>query len=614
MKKYRYIFLFTCMAALLLPSCNDDFMERYPQTEMTEEGYFNTINDLETYTNKLYDQFDTGLTDIFSDIYSDNISLYTGTSETDNMLRGALTANNVGGWTKTEWGKLRSINIFLKNAAAMEVISTDEATKNHFVGLGRFFRANFYINMLQRYGQVPWYDTPIRVTDDELLLKANDSRSFIADKIMEDLKYASENMLTETSILASSTLKTRTAVSKYAAYHLLSRFALYEGTYRKYHKDLGLESTANTFLKAAETAAKVIMDSGQFSITGSGREGYKALFSSSSLTNNKEMILFVAYERGKRTQNASSVFNWQWQLSGSLGESYLMKDGTPFTNNPDNLKKEFKDIFTDRDPRMAETIMPPGYIAANSTKPSTPSASFGLLAQIKFLPGTNDDWGGYDANGNDIPLYRYAETLLNYAEAKAEMGTLAASDLTISVNLLRARVDMPAFSMAVAVDPVLAAQYPNVSGSQKALILEIRRERRVELACEGLRYQDINRWKVGELLAQKGKGAYIPALGAYDITGDGIPDIAILKDKNTTGPINSLPEDVKKNIVFYYLYNESGKVSDIYLSNDVNGYIMFTRDTSIPKTFESPKYYYKPIPYTQMRDNPNLTQPLGWEK
>lgn len=613
MKMKKYILLIICLAISYLPSCNDDFMDRYPQTEMTEEGFFTSVKDLQTYTNKLYDQFDVSLTDIFSDVYSDNISLYTGTSETDILLRGTLTPNSVGGWTKDIWGELRSINIFMKNAVSLEVSGTDEKLKNHFVGLARFFRANFYINMIQRYGQAPWYDTPILTTDEELLTRPNDTREFIVSKIMEDLKYATENMLDESDSNASTILKSRTAVSKYAAYSMLSRFALYEGTYRKYHKELGLESTANEFLKEAENAAKAIMDSGQFQITGSGREGYKALFSSSSLTNNKEMILFIAYEKGLRTQNASSVFNWQWQLSGDLAESYLMLDGTPFTNDPANLKKEFKDIFTDRDPRMAETIMPPGYILANSTNPGQPSISFGLLAQIKFLPATMEDWGGYGANTNDIPFYRYAETLLNYAEAKAELGTLTASDLQVSVDLLRARVGMPPFSMTVGIDPVLEAQYPNVSGSQKALILEIRRERRVELACEGLRFQDINRWAVGELLAKNFKGVYIPALGAYDITGDNIPDIAVLKDEKSTGPIDNLPSDVKEKLVINYLIKDDGSQGDIYLSEGDHGYVMFTRDVSIPKSFIAPKYYYRPIPYTQMRDNPNLTQPEGWE-
>lgn len=613
MKLYKYTLLIICSTVLFLSSCNDSFMDRYPHNQMMEKDYFKTLKQLETYSYTFYDQLDVELEDIFSDIYSDNISLYTGDNETDNMLRGSLSEDNVGGWTKNEWGELRSINIYLERADLVNVSSyDDELVKKHFIGLGRLFRANFYIKMIQKYGQAPWYDKRIETDNEAALTKANDSREFVVDKIMADLKYASENMLEESNPIAFNFLKKRTAISQYAAYSLLSRFALYEGTYRKYHTELSLGATADTFFQEAENAAKMIMESGQFQITGNGGEGYKNLFSSSDLSNNREMIFFIEYEKDQRTHSANGVFNWQWQLSGALAESYLMTDGTPFTDDPANLKKEFKDIFENRDPRMAQTIMPPGYITANSTVPAQPSISLGLLAQIKFLPARNYDWGGFNNNSNDIPYFRYGEILLNYAEAKAEMGTLTPSDLQISVDLLRARVGMPAFSMSVAVDPVLKAQYPNVSGAQEALILEVRRERRVELACEGFRYQDINRWAVGALLAEKSRGVYVPALGAYDITGDGTPDIAILKNKNSTGPIDHLAQDVKDKLVLNYLIKEDGTESDIYLSEGESGFVMFSLDKKSPKTFESPKYYYKPIPFTQTRDNPNLTQPSGW--
>jgi len=158
-------------------------------------------------------------------------------------------------------------------------------------------------------------------------------------------------------------------------------------------------------------------------------------------------------------------------------------------------------------------------------------------------------------------------------------------------------------------DPVLAAQYPNVSGSNKGAILEIRRERRVELALEGQRLDDINRWKVGALMAQAQQGMYIPGLGAYDVTGDGQPDIAILQNSDDLSPIAHLTADQQKSVQKYYLDEWS---ASWYLSEGTKGYIMFTPDVSIARKWEEPKYYYRPIPITQINLNPALKQPYGW--
>ncbi|MNK68006.1 SusD family protein [compost metagenome] len=207
---------------------------------------------------------------------------------------------------------------------------------------------------------------------------------------------------------------------------------------------------------------------------------------------------------------------------------------------------------------------------------------------------------------------RYAEVLLINAEAKAELGTLTQADLDVTVNVLRRRVGVPALQLATAntqVDPVLAARYPNAQGANKGALLEIRRERRVELACEGFRFNDVLRWKTGDLLAVAPHGIYVPALGAMDITGDGNPDIAILENEKATGPIDQLPEAVKTKLVKYYL--DGGA---FYLSNGTSGYIMMTVDQKNKRSFIAPKYYYKPIPLGQITLNPNLKQVFGWDK
>lgn len=156
---------------------------------------------------------------------------------------------------------------------------------------------------------------------------------------------------------------------------------------------------------------------------------------------------------------------------------------------------------------------------------------------------------------SDIPLLRLGEVMLIYAEAKAELGTLTDEDLNNTVNLLRRRggieVPLTRESANGTIDPVLEQMYPNVSGANKGVILEIRRERRVELACEGFRYDDLMRWKCGELMARPGEGMYVPALGAYDVTGDGVLDIAILNEASDKGPIADLPEEVQNSLIIH---------------------------------------------------------------
>lgn len=597
MRTLKYILSLGLLCPLFM-ACNDDYLQKFPETSINEETFFQSPADLETYTNSLYGQ----LSYSYDDLFSDNIGCYTGTSELENLLRGRVTYENVGGWSKDTWGNLRRINLMLANVGRTQ---GDITEINHYVGIARYFRAQFYWGMIKRYGNAPWYSRPLKTTDTELLMKTQDPRTLVVDSIMADLKFAAENI---------KPIDSRTRLNQYAALQLLARFALFEGTYRKYHTELNLQSTADNFLKEAVAATEKIMTSDKFFITGKGAEGYRNLFSVGDLSGNKEIILFADYdlEQG-RQNNTSSVLDWQWNMSRSLADSYLTLDGTPATSDPTYATKGFVEMFENRDPRMAETIMPAGFAKYGDTSPHLISPSFGGLPQLKFYPRTAALNGGYGKNNNDIPIFRYAETLLVNAEAKAELGTLTQADLDVTINLIRDRVSMPHLTMGVTLDPVLAKRYPQVTNSNKAVLLEIRRERRIELACEGLRWDDLKRWGAGDLIALPGEGIYVPGLGAIDVTGDGEPDIAILQSPSETGPIDGLAPEIKDKLVCYYLIKANGKPESFYLSEGTKGVIRFVKDKDTPREFISPKYYYFPIPKDQMIDNPNLKQPSGWE-
>lgn len=580
----------------LCVACKDDFLDRKPQTAITENTFFANVADLETYTNGFYGSIGPR----WDDIYSDNLSVYTGGSDTENLVRGSLTPASVGGWSS--WGTIRRINFFLTRAGKA---SGDPSLIKHYTGIGRFFRAMVYYDMVKRYGDVPWYSTVLASNDEELLYKAKDPRTVVVDSIMNDLEYASAN------ILPSRT--NNTMVTKWAALTLLARISLHEGTFRLYHDELNLKNTSTRFLTRAASAAQEVMEKGGFSLTntGNGAVDFRNLFSSNNLSANKEVIMLNKNSKDDGiTNNTHVVLDWQWALSQDLANDFLNSDGTTFTSKSNYDKLGFVESFANRDPRLSETIMPPGFTTVPGTNPYLPKPSFGGYLQVKFYPRDPALRGGFGLNYTDLPIFRLAEPLLVYAEAKAELGQLTQGDLDKTVNLLRKRVGMPDLNLNNAnanPDSYLANKYPNVTGSNKGVILEIRRERRVELACEGFRFDDIYRWKVGRLLAKASTGMYISKLGGIDVTGDGKEDIAILEAPGKEDPLTTLPADIKSKIVKYYLSDGS-----FYLSNGTYGNIVFTKDKVQPRDFNENKYYYFPIPQQQIILNKNLTQPAGW--
>jgi hypothetical protein len=521
----------------------------------------------------------------------------------DQVVIGNISSANIKGWDN--WKKLRSINFFLVNAAKA---TGSPADIDHYIGIARFFRAKFYFEKVCLYSDVPWYNRPLE-TGDELLYKAADSRSVVIDSILNDLQFAVDHIKPD--------LKTKTRISRYSALALMARICLHEGTFRKYHAELNLTNDYRPILEKAVWACEQIMNSGEFAITGNSAEDYRALFVSPALENNREVILQQASNKDLGvSNNTNTVLNWQWSLSRSLMESFLMSDGTPFNRVDGYDRKTYPEVFENRDPRMAETICFPGFKKTEGSVPELPSIKFGGYGQIKFFARDEALRGGWNLDYTSLPIFRLGETVLIYAEAKAELETLTQADLDKSLNLLRDRVGMPRLDMNQAnatIDPALAAYYPNVAGGNKGVLLEIRRERRVELACEGLRAGDLKRWAAGEHFADNNQGIYIPYLGAYDMSGDGKPDLAILPSPDDLTPIAHLTDEERKYLSYYYLKTKDGADEGFYLSEGDKGFVSFIAYRKNPRTFIAPKYYYLPIPKQQLLLNPQLQQPFGWE-
>lgn len=601
MKLTRFLYITAVAAGCgLLAACNDDYLQKYPEDGLNEEAFFNTVSDLETYTNGFYEMIGAS----YDDLYSDNIGHGTGDYTFSQKLKGRIDETTIGShsWKKSgTWKNIYRINFMLVNAGRAV---GDEAEKRHYIGMARLCRALQYYNLIKDYGSAPWYSAPIADNDEEALYKAQDFRKLVVDSIMADLQYACDHMAEGSS---------RTRLTRYAALGYMARIALHEGTFRKYHEEVSdLAGTADSFLEKAVWATREVMQSGQFEITAGGAAAYRDLFTNPDLSKNKEMILYADYDGAlDRKNNTSTVLNWQWNLSRSLADSYLKLDGTPITE--EERTKTFVDMFAGRDPRMAETIMYPGFVneGNNATLPTKIVLDYGGLGQLKFLPRTDATYGGWGENITDLPIIRYAEILLVNAEAKAELGKLTQADLDETVNPIRARVGIPGMKMDVAVDPMQEKLYPNVSGAQRNLILEIRRERRVELACEGFRYDDTMRWAAGEIYNQPFEGVYLPGFGIYDCTGDGKPDVALFKSPNDK--MGYSDADLK-DITVYYTLDEKGGNKQIYLSEGDKGFIRFYSDAGNDANhFIVPKYYYYPLSQDETKLNPNLKQPIGWE-
>jgi hypothetical protein len=592
-----------------LSACNDDFLEQYPQTSLSPEVFFQTVTDLQLYVNGLNDMGNLNTLGWYDDHESDNVTFHLDAEMYRWLLTDLRSPDNAvaGEWNKDAWNPLRAVNLMLSRVDVDNMEGNKEDI-NHYVGIAHYYRAWFYIEKIKKFGEVPWVEKSLSA-DDPQLYEAKTPRAELVQHVIDDLDFAIANIKTD--------MGNKTRIHKYCALALLSRFALYEGTFRKYHSELGLSSTANELLQKSITASEQLMNSGEFEITGRGTvdlgngmtgcEGFRSLFSSLDPSNNREIIKWVDTDPDLTfpanvnwSNDLMSGSSDEYSLSRSLQESFLTKDGRPYSTVTGYDKKEFAEIFVDRDPRLAETIAYPGAHEINGeeliyhlTKPNR-----GGYHQIKyFVPDKGRESKNPSGLGqyNGILVYRYGEVLLNYAEAKAELGQFTQAVADQTVNQLRDRVGMPHFDANREVDATLRSLYPGVTD---VTILALRRERRVELAGEGHRLTDINRWyagKVFELPISK-QGIYVPRLPyVYDVNGDGKPDMGIAASESdkTNDP------DVS------WFFQEQ-----FYLEDGDSGYIHNRDDQN--RNFNEPKDYYRPIPIGETVLNPQLTQPYGW--
>ena len=587
----KNIFIILGIAALLFSSCE---LNEAPQATATEEDIFGTESGLKTYSYSFYNNLPSGSNAYRGDVMAD----YGAVNSLNGFLvAGAYSAETSSGWS---WSTLRNINHFIANCNHPNV---SEEIRNNYIGIARFFRAWFYYDMVVRFGDVPWIDQPLAIDDTDELYGERDSRVLVMKNVMEDLDFAYQHI--------SATSSDGTLVTKWTAMGLKSRIALYEGTFRKYHTELNLSSSAGEYLQLAADAAQEVMENSPHSLnTAQGPDGsQRALFTSDSPLTN-EVMLAVAFSSELAVLNDA---NWWW-TSATYGPRYslvrpfintfLLTDGTPYTDKTNYLREEFYEEMQGRDARLSQLIRTPGYQRDGvAAPPNFASHTYTGYQPIKYtLDGMSYDNGAY--NTNAVPLMRYAEILLNYAEAKAELGTLSAGDWANSVGALRERSGLTGGTQTLPtiVDSYLQKTFfPNITDP---ILLEVRRERQVELALEGFRFNDLKRWKRGELMAElPWTGIYVPAFDKLlDLDRDGKFDV-VFYDGNNSGPSIDVPSGVARVAVGGGGNNFQTLTSSKHLE-------WFKAQ---PRTwYADGRQYYYPIPATAITLNENLQQNPNW--
>ena len=556
-----------------LSSCD---LTMLPETSVTPDLFFQTGSDLELWTNQYYTMFDEadGAAGTNAD---DMIDKSMG-----KVIEGTRNPQGSDGWS---WTTLRSINEYMANSGRC----ADEAARLKYDGVARFFRAYFYFLKVRMFGDVPYYDQVIGSEDQALLNRPRDPRDYVMGKVLDDLRFAITNLPEKDDV---------TRLTKWAALGFATRIALYEGTFRKYHGIADYQK----YLQFADSCGNVFINGSSYKLVSAGNEPYRDLFCADK-ADATEVVLARAYDFEGLSLSHGVQFvisNMQCGFTRRYMNHYLMADGSRFTDKPGYETMFYTEEVKNRDPRLAQTVLCPGYIQKGEKDATLNElTAYCGYQPIKFVSTKAHD--GASKSTSDWPLMRAAEVYLNYAEAKAELGTLTQADLDKSLNKCRERANMPKLDMAAAnanPDPFLIGCYPNVDkGANQGVILEVRRERTVEMVMEGLRQWDLFRWKEGKQMLNNYvsyTGIYFGGPGMFDMDGDGTPDVEIYADRATSQC------DIKLRLN-----------KDIYL--DSSGCMVGYNNVVYGKDWNEDRDYLWPIPAAQrVLTKGALTQNPGW--
>ena len=541
MKTIRNI-IYACLGLSLLTGClNNDYLEKYPLDKQTEATAFVTYENFKTYSWGLYEELGG---------YDLN-TLYAPEAESDNMFIGLKNSETKWAWQKVkvpasgggwDFSYIRRVNIMLDNIDKSQLVEKD---KEHWRSVGLFFRSFKYFKLLGNFGDVTWIEHALNVNSEELYAP-RDSRDVVAKNILENLKYAEEHIKESGDGVNT--------INKDVVKALISRFCLFEGTWRKYH---GLEDSKLYLQECLRVSAELVAKYPDL------HPNYDEVFNSKDLSGIAGILLFRQYEISRSTHMVSRLLmssSSRYEMTKEAVDSYLCTDGRTVRNSTvfaiEDEKSPYSE-FRNRDKRLLFTVCPPyrvktppeaftqiwehtgnpadaEYFTVMNQISSPGYKTFPILQNggcvLKFCPHFTQHNGGFGfqvaeggywvykhlnhhepfpvvTNSTDAPLFRMGEIMLNYAEAAKELGVFTQEIADATINKLRDRggiAPMVVSDITSSFDPVRDADIDPV-------LWEIRRERRVELMGDGFRFDDLRRWKKCEYINRQKLGRWYSA-------------------------------------------------------------------------------------------------------
>lgn len=557
MKNFVSIIVFFPLT-ILVSSCKKDFLNLEPLDTLSSTNSLASTNELLLYLNQFYQGTFPGQPTItggsgiaFNDAGTDNMIF----SSINVRTNGLLSISNAA--TLSGYNKIRSLNYFFEN---YKNAKGDTTLINNYLGEAKFFRAYIYFNLVKDYGDITWVNK-VLPGDPELMKIPRDTRTLVIDSVLADLNDAIRLLPVKVNTVSMR-------IHRDVASAFKSRVALFEATWQKYHKAKGdpfytksiTDAKIQNYFEQARDAALAVISSGRWSVytTGKPLEDYSNLFITQDLSTNPEILFWKKYNVNDNIGHGISKYistdGGDMGITLSLVDDYLTRDGHPFTGNQRTQAQatyasELNPAL--RDPRLSQTVAVPGqplkpgilvpaYPPINQTGWQRSTTGFPLHKFLEY----NNARAVADDNSSSAPaiIFRYAEVLLNYAEAMAELGGDPAL-IAKALAPLRNRVGMPPvdFSREFNSDP--SYPFSNLSSVLQA----VRRERRIELAAEAFRMDDILRWAAADILLV-GKRP----LGALFIGSD-------MSQQNTSTGFYS-------NALLYYDMAPVGKSINLFLT------------------------------------------------
>ena len=575
-------------AAAALVGC-EQYLTEEPQDKFADgDAFWKGEEALRLETNYFYSSFSSYGAAHSGRFYAASKSDDYG-QDNNNPEYSVTIPSGTGVWASS-YQEARRANLIMARMANMEL--SDEVRK-HYEGFCRYYRAIQHFDVVRAYGDCVWQGHEVDMNDEAWQAQERTDRAEIMRKVFEDLKFAGENCRDYSD---------GRVFHKYVAYVMLSRAALFEGTWQKYHENNA--TVANEFFAIAKAAALEVMNSGKWSI----HDNYGANYISKDLKGNSEMIMYKQFQYdaeiklGHGLHGYSSSSTPTWGMTKDAVESYCNADGLPIHVSEAGFDDStVQSAIAGRDARLAHNVcdsvvMLDTYSWLKGINSTTGYWLTKFVVKDYVLNGGANELAPY--NDTDGPVFMYSEVLLNYAEACAEMGSMTQADADKSINLLRTQHGkIPALTVAgttVSVNGTVITKDPKNIYGVNELIWEVRRERRNELICDGFRTDDLKRWKMGaQLDFSKNPSGIV-----------GVSEAAV-----------QAYYDYTKNVYDWNGLHDGKEWADIEgdywrTIGDQKYISAFHPDRN--RVFDETKNYLDPLPSGITLINPNLGQNPGW--